>query len=138
LEQIGGLSARASLGRAAQALTDGEQRGANYAGMSALSERYSLLDKRRVIVVATIHEAEKASFHHFPKLLDHLLCRNFGIEHGVEILLFRGKLEKAIDRPDRKYDVGICRQLADRRIDRHVPSSPRELDETDASISRPK
>jgi len=77
--------------------------------MSALSGRYGLLDEGRVIVVTTIHEAEKTSFHHFPKLLDHFLRRGFGIERGVEILLFRGKLEEAIDRPNRKYDVGVCR-----------------------------
>jgi hypothetical protein len=123
------------LGLRTQALTDREQRGAYNAGMSALSGRYGLLDERRVIVVATIHEAERASFHHFPKLLDHLLSRDFGIERGVEILLFRGKLEEAIDRPNRKYDVGICRQLANRRIDRHVPSSLGRLDEADAGIS---
>jgi len=115
-------------------LTDGEERGAYNPGMSALSGRYGLLDERRV-VVAPIHEAEKASFHHFPKFLDHLLRRDFRIERGIDILLFRGKLEKAIDRPDCKYNVGICRQLADRRINRHVPSSLGELDEADADIS---
>jgi hypothetical protein len=112
-----------SAGCTAQALPDGEQLGAYNASMSALSGRNGLLDERRVIVVAIVHEAEKASFHHFPELLDHLLRRDLGIEYGVEILLFRDKLEEAIDRADCKDGVGICRQLADHRIGRHVPSS---------------
>jgi hypothetical protein len=110
----------ASPGCAAQALPDGEQLGTYNASMSALSGRNGLLDERRVIVVAIVHEAEKASFHHFPELLDHLLRRDLAIEHGVEILLFSDKLEEAIDRADCKYGVGICRQLADHRIGRHV------------------
>jgi hypothetical protein len=51
----------ASPGCAAQALPDGEQLGAYNAGMSALSRRNGLLDERRVIVVAIVHESEKAS-----------------------------------------------------------------------------
>jgi hypothetical protein len=113
----------ASPGCAAQALPHGKQLGAYNAGMSALSRRNGLRDERRIIVVAIVHEAENASFHHFPELLDHLLRRDPGIEHGVAILLFRDKLEEAIDRADCKYSVGICRQLADHGIGRHVPSS---------------
>jgi hypothetical protein len=89
-----------SSGCAAEALSDGEQLGTYNAGMSALGTCNGLLDERRVIVVVIVREAEKTSFHHFPELLDHLLRRDFGSEHGV--LLFRDKFEEAIDRPNRK------------------------------------